>query len=191
MAAVSTISCSPSSRRVVIFDRFEIILFPWPTRRSFSALAGRPRYVGGSRSGSRFTHARKSWMPVDVGRIRASSFSTSGTSLWSSSNAAGVRKVSTSLARSAKSPASSIFPPYVSVINVRIRSQGIFCGATFERPWAIDATQVSMINAEHSYYRLTSVSFLLCCRVLEVLTSLSLNSQKPLHPRLGAYRSRS
>jgi hypothetical protein len=91
----STINCSPSSSRVVTLATSEIIFLPCPTNNSFSALAGRPRYVGGSLSGSRFTHSVKSRRPVPPGRAKQSSFSTPETNLCSSSKADGVRKLLT------------------------------------------------------------------------------------------------
>ena len=70
------------------------------------------------------------------------------------------------------------------MIKVRIISQGRFCGAIFVRPAATVSTQVSIMNAEHSYYYLLVTVY---HNDLGQLTSLSLNSQKPFHPKFGAY----
>lgn len=50
-------SCSLSSSFSVIFAILAIVSLPCPTSSSFSASAGSPRYVGGSRSGKPFTHS--------------------------------------------------------------------------------------------------------------------------------------
>jgi len=48
----SVTSCSPWSSSSVTLPRSATRFSPRPTNKSFSALAGSPRYVGGSRSGS-------------------------------------------------------------------------------------------------------------------------------------------
>jgi hypothetical protein len=57
----------------------------------------------------------------------------------------------TSPRRSPKSPSSSIFPPYVSVIKYRNISQGMFCGAILVLLPEAFSIQVSTMKAEHSY----------------------------------------
>lgn len=54
----------------------------------------------------------------------------------------------------------------------------------FVRFWATVSTHVSITKAEHSYYEL---SVIVIAQLRDrILTSLSLNSQKPFQPRLGA-----